>query len=147
MQSRMLCFFFSVVLLGQALPRLRRDLRTTAEGLMKSSMCLKEWYHLVNISTHALPKGTCQRAGDLLRIHITLWRAYADSTPKPKHHALVDMSRQMACFGNPFKFSTYNDESFNSLVSRLARSVHPAKFALSVLKKYYLRKMLKGLPF
>ena len=125
---------FSVALLRQVMPRLRGDCRTTAEGLMKSSLCLKEWYDLVNEARHALPKVNCQRALDLARKHITLWKAHTDSTPKPKHHAFADMSRQLPLFGNPFKYSTYIDESFNSLVSRLARSVHPAKFAVSILK-------------
>ena len=73
--------------------------------------------------------------------------AHSGQKGKPKHHALVDMSRVIARFGNPTKFSTYNDESFNSLIARLARSVHPAHFSLAVIKKYWLRRSLRGLPF
>ena len=125
---------FSVARLIQVMPRLRGDCRTTAEGLMKSSLCLKEWYDLVNEARHALPKGSCQRTLDLARKHITRWKAHTDSTPKPKHQAFVDMSRHLPLFENPFKHSTYMYESLNSLVSRLVRTAHPAKFAVSILK-------------
>ena len=146
MQSRML-FMFSIYLLRQVLPRLQGDAHKSGTGLLKSGMCLKEWYGIIRRSEHVVPPEDCRRAVVLAKKHTTLWAAHSGQSAKPKHHALVDMSRAMARFGNPNKFSTYNDESFNSLIARLARSVHPAHFALSVLKKYWLRRSLKRKAF
>ena len=106
-----------------------------------------EWYGIIGKHTTIIPDTDCNKAIRLARKHCTLWSAHSGVACKPKHHALVDMSRQMKKFGNPSKFSTYNDESFNALIARLARSVHPSRFALAVLKKYILRRTLKGQPF
>ena len=146
MQSRML-FFFSVHLLNQIVPRLQGDLRETAEGLAKSSACLVEWYNIILSKSGAFSVDVCNNAINLAKKHVTLWRAHTGSTPKPKHHALVDLSRQMHRFGNPSWWSTYSDESLNSMIARLARTVHPAHFALTTLKKYFLQRSLKGLSF
>ena len=146
MQSRML-FFFSVHLLKKIVPRLRGDLRKTAEGLVKSSDCLVAWYDIILSKSCTFSVDVCNKAITLAKKHVTLWRAHTGYHPKPKHHALVDLSRLMSRFGNPSLWSTYSDETLNSTISRLSRTVHPANFALAILKKYYLQRTLKGLPF
>ena len=146
MHSRML-FLFSIVLLSKIESRLQGQVRESAKGLLRASECLQKWYGIIQKPTTIIPETDCKNAIRLARKHCTLWSAHSGHSCKPKHHALVDMSRQMRKFGNPSKFSTYNDESFNGLAARLARSVHPANFALAVLKKYFLRRSLKGQPF
>ena len=92
----------------------------------------------------ALSLPMCVTMPSRLQNHVTLWRAHTGYHPKPKHHALVDLSRLMSRFGNPSLWSTYSDETLNSTISRLSHTVHPAHFALAILKKYYVQRTLKG---
>jgi len=140
-------FMFSVWLLRKVLPRLRGDVHSTALGLLTASENLEEWYKILRASG-PLPEPTaCNHAVVLAKKHVTLWRHHSGQQPKPKHHAFVDLSRAMARTRNPKEFSTYPDETVNSMISRLAKTVHPRHFACAVLKKYYLQRSLKGLPW
>ena len=140
-------FVFSFVLLSNTASRLHGQVRESANGLLRASQCLMEWCGIIGKHTTIIPDTDCNKAIRLARKHCTLWSAPSGHSCKPKHHTLVDMSKQVKNFGNPSTFSTYNDESCNALAARLARSVHPSHLALAVLKKYILRRTLKGQPF
>ena len=94
-----------------------------------------------------VPIDKCNHAVSIAKKHIVLWVAHTGSNPKPKHHAFVEISRSMRWAGNPKDWTTYSDETLNATVARLSRTVHPAHFALSILKKYYLKRSLEDLPF
>ena len=66
MQSRML-FFFSVHLLNQIAPRLRGDLRKTAEGLAKKTACLVEWFNIILSKSGAFSVDVCNNAINLAK--------------------------------------------------------------------------------
>ena len=133
MQSRML-FMFAFYLLGKLLPKFKGESRLTALGLWKSARCLRDWYRILNSHGPKVPTDKCDEAIVLAKKHATLWVAHTGCNAKPTHHALVDMSKAMYRTGNPKDFSTYADETMNSTIARIARSVHPRRFAISVLK-------------
>ncbi len=118
-----------------------------AKGLLRSANCLKDWLELVLAAGAVLPPDECAKGQVLAVKHVVLWKAFAEDTLKPKHHAFVELARRLHRAGNPAHYSTYMDESVNALIARLARSVHPANFAVEVLKKYALHRMLHGAPF
>ena len=103
--------------------------------MLKSSQCLKCWYDLVY--THPsgpVPPNVAVHMLKCAKKHGALWCAHSGSELKPKHHALIDMSKFTMRTGSPASFSTYNDESFNALLGALARSVQPRHFALDVFE-------------
>ena len=55
-------FFFSVHLLKKIVPRLRGALRTTAEGLVKSSECLVAWYDIILSKSCTFSADVCNNA-------------------------------------------------------------------------------------
>ena len=136
MQSRMLCMF-ARWFLQTRLQRFRSvsaEMFGKASGLLKSADCLKEWYNLVHGHGPKVPDPMCKHAVALAKKHIVLWVAHSGSDPKPKHHAFFEMSRAIQRAGNPKDWTTHSDETLNSTVARLARTVHTKHFALSVLK-------------
>ena len=149
MQSRMLFYFAHWLLhgtqdtIGQHAPALVER----AGGLLRSADHLKAW--LVAVLSHGpvMPGNVAVSCLTLAIKHVVAWRKYAGAQLKPKHHAFVELSRALPRMGNPTHFSTYLDESINSMVCRLARSVHPANFALEVMVKYALGRSLSLDPF
>ena len=79
--------------------------------------------------------------------HVVLWAKHSAQEPKPKHHAIRCMTLAMERCGNPRYYATWLDETVNALVARIARSVHPAHFALEVMKKYMLLRTIDKLPY
>ena len=117
------------------------------EGLLRSAIALREWYKLLANCGPAPDQATCQKALALAKKHNALFKQHAGFGLKPKNHAFYEMNRQMPKTGNPVWFATFLDETLNSMIARLSRSVHPRHFSLEVLKKYFLGRHLRKLPY
>ena len=152
MQSRTL-FMFSAWLLEKRLQGLWGVLEgeannfQTAQGLLMSSQYLKAWYTLVfKYPTH-VPTQEAARILAFAKKHVALWRVHSGNTEKPKHHALICMSKSVPRSGGPACHNNYIDESLTSMMAILARSVHLRNFAFEVLKKYIAGRVLNKLFF
>ena len=149
-QSRML-FIFSHWTLKQRLPFLKKHIAEDefkrGKGLLAASEALLEWYRIVKSHGVRIPMPECQRALGLATKHNSLCSRHSNYSCKPKHHGLVEMTKAMPFSGNPAFSSTYNDESLNSVIARIARSVHPKNFTIEVLCKYFLLRSLNDIRF
>ena len=149
MQSRMLCMFARWLLHTHVrrFKQVSEEMFAKATGLLKSADCLRAWYEIVHSHGPQVPEEACALAVSLAKKHITLWAAHSGSSPKPKHHGLYELSRSMRRAGNPKDWTCHSDETLNSTVAKLTKTVHPRLFAISLLKKYFLRRTLDGAPF
>ena len=152
MDSRAL-FFFARHILSQhiriflMLPDDVDDVAAKANTLLASAGALAQWYEIIFKYGYQIPRHECAQAVRLAKKSVNLYCTATGYNAKPKHHALVDMSRLLWRTGNPKMFSTYMDESFNGLIGNLARSVHPSTLAIRVLRKYKLLRDLLELPY
>ena len=53
----------------------------------------------------------------------------------PKMHGFMHLSRSPSFLGNPYFFSTYQDETENGIVAGIGVSVHGLTFYVSVFEK------------
>ena len=147
MQTRTL-YYFAVRLLKQCLHSFRRTpIFDNAQGMLKCGTCLTDWFEILGRFGHEVLRSDCTKLAGLCKKHISLWKLHSGQNCKPKHHAWFEMTRRIPRDGNPMKYSTYMDESCNSLVAALARSCLPGTLAQNVLVKYILSRRLADLPF
>ena len=144
-------FVFSHWLLKVRLPFLKKHIAADefkkGEGLLAASEALLEWYNILRSNGIKIPAPECERALGLIKKHNLLWSRHSEYSCKPKHHGLLEMTKAMPYSGNPEWTSTYNDETLDSLIARIARSVHPKNCAIEVLRKYFLLRSINNLPF
>ena len=62
----------------------------------------------------------------------------------PKFHLLLHQIQEYKYFGNSRHYHTYADESFNSVIAKIARSCHRLCWAQSVFKKLSVARQLGG---
>ena len=142
---------FAVWILGRQLPLMHGKIPKSdyerCVGLLAAGKCLKDWYALVYTGGIQLSADQCKQALALAKTHIALFKRHAGTSLKPKHHAFFELTRNMPFTGNPAWLATFTEETLNSMVARLSRSVHPRHFPLQVLKKYALGRQIRGQPF
>ena len=69
--------------------------------------------------------------------HVVLYKQ-AGGHLVPKHHSWIHMALEAGVTGNPKVISTYEDESENGVLSRIAVAVHPSTFAISSFQRLSL---------
>ena len=141
-------FYFSVYMLGKYMPELQHvggEIAEQAHWLKQSSDALVDWFKIILKHRHVIPPDDCAKALLLAKKHLATFKLVG--VCKPKHHALVDLTRRMPFTGNPRKLTTYPDETMNQLVNLMARCVHRARFAFAVLRRYILGRLLQNKPF
>jgi hypothetical protein len=60
----------------------------------------------------------------------------------PKFHLLIHQVQEYKYFGNARYYHTYSDESFNSIIAKIARASHRLCWAESVFKKLSVAREL-----
>ena len=60
------------------------------------------------------------------------------STLRPKVHLMMHLILQADYLGNPLNHHTYQDESLNGKLARIARSTHRRRFMIATMTKYKL---------
>lgn len=63
----------------------------------------------------------------------------------PKFHLLIHQVQEYKYFGNARFYHTYADESFNSVIAKLARASHRLCWSESVFKKLAVARELGGI--
>ena len=117
-----------------------------ATKLLGAARHLNRWFEIIYDSPRIVPDELCKEAVFCVKNAAGLARS-AGVILKPKCHAWFEMSFNMRRTGNVSKFATYADETVNCIVSRVAQSVHPAHFALAILKKYFVLRRAQGRPW
>ena len=141
-------FYFSVYMLGKYMPELQHvggEIAEQAHWLKQSSDALVDWFKIIRQRGHVIPPDDCAKALLLAKRHVANFKLVGAC--KPKHHAFIDLTRRIPETGNPRYITTYPDETMNQLVSLMGRPAHRARFALSVIKRYILGRLLHYRPF
>ena len=141
-------FYFSVYMLGRYMPEFQDmggEIAEKAHWLKQSGDALVNWLKIINEHGPIIPSGDCAKALVLAKKHLATFKLVG--VCKPKHHALVDLTRRMPFTGNPRKLTTYPDETMNQVVSLMGRRAHRSRFAFAVLRRYILGQLLHNRPF
>ena len=141
-------FYFSVYMLGLYMPKFQHmggEIAEKAKWLKQSGNDLVDWLKIINKHGPKIPPDDCAKALVLAKRHVATFKLVGSN--KPKHHAFIDLTRRIPETGNPRYITTYPDETMNQLVSLMGRPAHRARFALSVIKRYILGRLLHYRPF
>ena len=93
-----------------------------------------------------VPHELCIAAKEYARNHNSLFRS-GGGILRPKHHELFEMMCKMPRTGNPLRFSTYRDETFNQVIATMAKKVSRRRFPVAVMLRYQLLRSLQGLSW
>ena len=135
-------FYFSVYMLGVYMPEFQHmggEIAEKARWLKQSGDTLVDWHKIINGHGPIIPSHDCAKALLLAKKHLGVC--------KPKHHALVDLTRRMPFTGNPRFLTTYPDETMNQLCGLMGRPAHHARFAWSVIKRYITGRLVRNKPY
>ena len=117
-----------------------------AKRLMEAANLLESIYDICKDHGRKLPGDKCRRLLAAVRTHNALMQAAGCSLVQ-KHHWAYEMIRDCEVAGNPFRYSNYPDEDFNSTISAICRVVHGRNFALGVLKRYRIFCISTGVQY
>ena len=141
-------FYFSVYMLGLYMPEFQHmggEIAEKARLLKQSGNALVDWLKIINGHGPIIPPDDCAKALLLAKRHVATFRLVGAC--KPKHHAFIDLTRRIPFTGNPRFLTTYPDETMNQLCGLMGRPAYRARFALSVIKRYILGRLLQNKPF
>ena len=146
----MLVLFFGIHAraLHARMPELQHmggEIAEKARWLKQSGDALVNWFKIVSQHGPIIPSDDCAKALLLAKRHVATFKLVGAC--KPKHHAFIDLTGRIPFTGNPRFLTTYPDETMNQLVSLMGRPAHRARFALSVIKRYILGRLLQNKPF
>jgi hypothetical protein len=145
METRFL-FYFACELLAEKMPLLRAlggRHAERADYLAKAASKLSTFYATINAHGVRLPAEATRAITRDTQAHAVLLRR-SGCDLAPKHHQQVEMCKGTARHGNPRFYSTYPDETFNMVVTRVARMVHPRTFAVSTLLRLHMLHAARG---
>jgi len=82
------------------------------------------------------------QALDLYVAHVAMYAGHG-GTHVQKQHWCFEMLRRLSVTGNPRHSSCYPDETLNLVLSKIASTVHPRRFAISIILKWRILGMLE----
>ena len=109
--------------------------------LAQAGRHLLRWYEICKAEKRTMSIGCRIELFSEAINHVVLYKA-SGSHMVYKHHAFLHLTA-LACFhGNPSYFSTYEDESENGLIAKIAEAVHARTFAMSTFERLHLADRL-----
>lgn len=147
MEGRLL-FKFALHDFEGHLPRILADeqLAPYAQHLLNCGKAYRDWLNILASNGVVIPPAACRQALALACRTAALYRA-SNGKLRSKFHHLYHISKNMPVAGNPVTYSTYLDESLNNLLRKMTSHIHPDTFAVSLLKRYWILRLARGMPW
>lgn len=103
--------------------KLPADMRDKARRLSEASKAAVQFEDTFAKSARRISR---QEAGQALGAYCRFLRFYSEAGGNllPKCHLMLHLIQRTLLKGNPKRYSTYRDESFNGVIARIARSCH-----------------------
>ena len=111
--------------------------RERLQRILSAGDALEQFYTIVQRCGPRVPVADCRELAACVTRHCAQTRA-AGVVLAFKHHWFRHMALDVERSGNPRVYSTYTDETFNCIVARTARALHPRHFGLAALKRLKL---------
>ena len=134
-ESRGLLFFVASQLArhGSVL-REHADFGALATSVTSAIRLLCAVYDILLGNGVVLEQTACASVLDMYVAHVTMHASYAPLVQK--HHWCYEMLKHIPAKGNCRFNSCYPDETLNMVIARMAATVHPRRFAISVILKW-----------
>lgn len=116
------------------------------ERLLLAANLVEEFFTILYRNGPRVIDADCLRLVHISKMHCAAMRS-VNAALKPKHHWRVEMCQETRWSGNPLFTSTYEDESFNMVISGVARGIHPRAFCRSLSKRLRALAATRGRLF
>ena len=112
-------------------------------ALVEASQALEEYLQLLRDTPQTVDDPTFERFFKLFLRHV---HALEDARVPflPKHHMLAHLTIQMREKGNPRFYSTFLDETLNSIIAAAAARAHPSRWEHHIHKRLSLQATLQS---
>lgn len=105
------------------------------------ALSLLQWKELLAMQPDVVPDAVCEQLRDWCIKHL-VQLDLAEIACKPKHHAFFHMTIRIREMGHPRLYATWQDETLNALVARLAEATHGATWERGIFKRLGLHHAL-----